>query len=77
MNKGYNVFRSEQRLYGDDEKINHQLHSRVKAIHQRLFIADDFDQSVTSIISIGAAAMNKKLQHYAMKQLPGGIYWDP
>ena len=77
MNKGYNVFRSEQRLYGDDEKINHRLHSRAKVIHQRLFTADEFDQSVTSIISIGAAAMNKKLQHYAMKQLPGGIYWDP
>ena len=53
-NKGYNVFRSEQRLYGDDEKINHRLHSRVKAIHQCLFTADEFDQSVTSLISIGA-----------------------
>ena len=77
MDKECNVFRSEYRLYGDDNKINHRLHSRSKAVHQRLFTADEFDESVYSIVTTGAAAMNEKLQHYAMKQLPGGIYWDP
>ena len=73
MDKECNVFRSEPRLYGDDKKINHRLHSKSKAVHQRLFTADEFDESVYSIVTTGAAAMNEKLQHYAMKQLPGGI----
>jgi len=77
MNKEYMMFRSEQRLYGDNKKINHRLHPRSKAIHQYLFAVHEFDELTTSIISTGAAAMNEKLQHYAMKQLPGGIYWDP
>ena len=77
MDKAYNVFKSEHRLYGDNTKTNHRLHSKSKAVHERLFAEDEFDKLMYSIISIGAAAMNEKLQHYAMKQLPGGIYWDP
>ena len=77
MDKECNVFRSEPCLYGDDKKSNHRLHSKSKAVHQRLFTADEFDESVYSIVTTGAAAMNEKLQHYAMKQLPGGVYWDP
>ena len=74
MNKEYMVFRSEKRLYGDDEKINHRLHPTTKSIHEYLFTTHEFDELTTSIISTGAAAMNEKLQHYAMKQLPGGIF---
>ncbi len=76
MNREYRVFVSEQRLYGAS-KVNHR-HSKVNSpIKDCLFVADSFDEIVFLKISIGVAAMKKRLMEYASTQLPGGEFWDP
>ena len=78
LNQAYHVFQSEDRLYGTDQKTNHRIKPRRHILYQNLFkiCQDDYDGS-NSLVSFGALAMKEKLESYAHRQLPGGIYWNP
>ena len=78
MNKNYQVFPSEKRLYGSDKIINHRLHSSYIFVEEKIFTHDDKDdKSLYLLLALGAASMKKKLLSYAQNQLPGGKYWEP
>ena len=78
MDQHYTVFKSEERLYKDDAKVNHRCHAKLKCVHDELFISNEWDETLLyPIITNGAASMKSKLSSYAQNQLPGGIYWDP
>ena len=77
MDQSYHVFRSESRLYTDNIKTNHRLHTKSILIHQTLFQSDNLNEKMFEIIAKGAAMMEQKLQNYAANQLPGGKYWSP
>ena len=78
MDQNYQVFKSEERLYGDNKKVNHRCHVKSKCVHDHLFVFAEWDETLLyPIISNGAAAMQSKLSSYAQNYLPGGIYWDP
>ena len=72
------VFVSEERLYGDDKRVNHRLHSRYKPVEERIFKVDEWDGTLLlPLLAVGATEMNSKLITYAKNQLPGGKYWNP
>lgn len=78
MESNYKVFRSEERLYGSEKKVNHCLHVNSQDVHKRLLSGDDADiELLYPILTAGASSMREKLSSYAQNQLPGGIYWDP
>ena len=78
MDQHYTVFKSEERLYEDDAKVNHRCHAKSKCVHDELFISNEWDETLLyPIITNGAASMKSKLSSYAQNQLAGGIYWDP
>ena len=78
MDQNYQVFKSEERLYGDNKKVNHRCHVKSKCVHDHLFVFVEWDETLLyPIISNGAAAMQSKLSSYVQNYLPGGIYWDP
>jgi len=78
VNKDYNVFSSEDRLYGSDKDINHRIRSKNLAIYKHLFQTDDWDTGLLfPLLSTGASKMKEKLSDYAKAQLPGGKYWNP
>ena len=41
LNKSSKVFISEERLYGSDDKLNHQIRSRNMPMYARLFEQDE------------------------------------
>ena len=49
MDHSYHAFRSESRLYMDNIKTNHRLHSKSVLIHQNLFQSDNLDDKVFDI----------------------------
>ena len=72
------VFISEERLYGDDKRVNHRLHSRYKPVEEQIFKVDEWDGTLLlPLLAVGATEMNSKLITYAKNQLPGGKYWNP
>ena len=72
------VFVSEERLYGNDKKVNHRLHPRSQAIYKNLFVMNESESTTLyPVLVAGATAMEEKLGSYAKNQLPGGKYWDP
>ena len=76
--KSYQVFTSEQRLYGSDKDTNHRIRSNNLMIYERLFCADEWDTNILHpLLKAGASSMKTKLTDYAKNQLPGGIYWEP
>ena len=77
MNKDQNVFRSEERLYGNDKATNHRLHIKSQPYHKCIFERDEFDGELFQILSAGASTMKSKLSSYAKNQLPNGKYWNP
>ena len=78
MERNYHVFRSEDKLYGDDKEVNHRIHCKSISVYDHLFTPDKSNEiNLYSLVSAGAASMKKKLCVYAQNQLPGGIYWDP
>lgn len=77
MNKDYNVFRSEQRLYGDDKLTNHHLHLKSQPNHKCIFESNELNDELFQILHAGAIAMKEKLCSYAKNQLPNGKYWNP
>ncbi len=79
MEKSYRVFRSESdTLYGSNKKLNHRLHEKSLAVHERLFqINEDEASLLYPLLMAGAVKMKEKLCTYAANQLPGGTYWDP
>ena len=77
MNKDYNVFRSEERLYGNEKDINHRLHLKSQPYHKCLFERDESDNELFQILHDGASKMKAKLCSYANNQLPNGKYWNP
>ena len=44
MNKGFEVFVSEKRLYGNDKKVNHRLHASYQAVEEKIFFEDETDK---------------------------------
>ena len=78
LDKNYEVFKSEKRLYGDEKKVNHRCHEKSKCVHKQLFVSDTWDKHLLyPIIANGAATMKTKLCSYAQHQLPGGVYYNP
>ena len=77
MDRYYHVFKSESRLYSDNIKTNHRLHSKSALLHHNLFQRDNLDDKILEVIAKGATMMEQKLQNYAANQLPGGKYWSP
>ena len=76
MERSYEVFASERRLYGNDKKVNHRLKTPYEAVEEAIFSREDTDQLLPLLVS-GVASMRKKLLSYAQNQLPGGKYWEP
>ena len=77
-NKCYQVFISEQRLYGSDKTTNHRIRDNNIMIYERLFRAEECDTSILHpLLKAGACNMRQKLTDYAKNRLPGGIYWEP
>ena len=78
MDRNYQVFSSEKRLYGQDKNVNHRLHPSYEPIEELVFSSNETDESVLRpLLRSGAASMNAKLSSYAQNQLPGGKYWEP
>ena len=76
--RNYQVFTSEEMLYGDNKKINHRVRPKSQPVYENLFIFNESDENLLyPLVSAGASAMSLKLSNYAQNQLPGGIYWDP
>ena len=72
----YHVFRSEERIYGSNTKVNHRLNSQ--AVYEKLFDSIEVDCDFLTVLIIkGASKMKEKLSSYAQDQLPGGCYWEP
>ena len=46
MDKDYIVFRSEEKLYGNNKKINHRLHSKSQTVYGKLFEQSEHDSSI-------------------------------
>jgi len=57
MDQSYHMFRSESRLYTDNIKTNHRLHTKSILIHQTLFQSDNLNEKMLEIIARGAAMM--------------------
>ena len=78
MDKHYRVFKSEEKLYRDNQKVNHRCHIKSKCVYDKLFVCNEWDKTLLyPIIANGAVSMKSKLSSYAQDHLPGGIYWDP
>ena len=76
--KDFKVFSSEERLYSQDKKFNHRLHSLYKFIEEVIFLVEESDVSLLyPLLVTGASAMREKLCTYAHAMLPGGKYWEP
>ena len=72
----YHVFRSEERIYASNAKVNHRLNSQ--PVYEKLFDSIEVDcDYLTALLSKGASKMKEKLSSYAQDQLPGGCYWEP
>ena len=78
MDEEYRVFRSEEKLYGQNEVSNHRLHLKFCIVHNKLFEEhEDNPTLIYSLLVAGAVKMREKLCTYAQNHLPGGKYWDP
>ena len=77
MNKDYQVFVSENRLYGDNKATNHRLHLKSQPYHKCIFERDEENSELLQILCAGAGTMRAKLCDYAKNQLPNGKYWNP
>jgi len=78
INPNYEVFPSEQRLYGDSLITNHLLHSGYSPIRAMLYQPDLFDKSeLYPGVKQAAATMMDRLVNCKADQLPGGRYWEP
>ena len=77
LNPNLRVFPSEERLYGEDRKLNHRLHPLYDSIEEVVFSRSENDEDLFWLLASGASKMNAKLSSYAENQLPGGRYWDP
>ena len=78
MDRNLQVFPSDKRLYGKDEKLNHRLHPSYVPVEEVVFSSSETDRHLLNpLLCLGAAKMNAKLSSYAQNQLPGGKYWEP
>ena len=77
LNPNVSVFPSEERLYGEDRRLNHRLHPSYDSIEEIVFWRSENDEDIFRLLASGASKMNAKLSSYAKSQLPGGRYWDP
>lgn len=78
LDKDYAVFRSEQKLYCDNEKLNHRLHTQSQMVFEELFqLCQHESRILLPILVAGAVSMKEKLCTYAQSHLPGGRYWNP
>ena len=77
MDKNYRVFKSEEKLYGNN-KFNHRCHHNSQVVFNKLFESSENDSvSLYPLVVTGAVKMVDKLHTYAKDQLPGGRYWEP
>ena len=78
LNKDFQVFRSEGRLYGDFKEVNYRIRQESECIFNYLFSSNDCDDdTLFQLLSSGISKMREKLQSYAHSLLLGGMYWDP
>ena len=78
LNKEYQVFSSEGKLYENAKETNHRCHPSSQVVYNRLFASSECDSVILHPLLVsGAAKMKEKLCTYARNQLPGGEYWDP
>ena len=77
LNKNYQVYVSESRLYGNDKLTNHRTHIKSQPYHTCIFEGNERNTEVLQILCAGAAPMRSKLCDYARNQLPNGKYWNP
>ena len=78
MNRNFEVFVSENRLYGNDKKVNHRLHASYKVVEENIFSEDETDKCLFyPLLASGSTSVKEKLSTYAQTQLPGGKYWEP
>ena len=75
MERKYSVFQSEERLYADNNKVNHRYNPISEILYAKLFSESSSD--LFPFLIAGATKMREKLSEYAKSNLPGGIYWDP
>ena len=60
MEKSYRVLKSESNtLYGSNKKLNHRLHEKSLALHERLFQTNEDEASILFIA--GTVKMKEKL----------------
>lgn len=76
LDRGYHVFRSEERLYGDNKEVNHRYHAKSQCLFDNLFISTSKD-ALLHLLTKGAIKMREKLCTCAQNNLPGGKCWDP
>ena len=78
MDKNYEVFRLEKRLYGSSSKVNHRRHKNVDKIYDKVFEETGDESSILlPMIICGVTKVKEKLMVYAEKHLSGGEYWNP
>ena len=66
MDKEYRVFRSEEKLYGQNKVSNHRLHLKSCIVHNKLFEEhEDNPTLIYSLLVAGAVKMQEKLCTYA------------
>jgi len=68
MDQNYKVFKSEERLYGNEKKVNHRCHNKSKCVHNQLFASDMWDRDLLyPIVADGAVAMSSKIVYLCTK----------
>ena len=78
MDRNVQVFLSEERLYGNDKKVNHRLHFGYQFIEDIVFSSEEIGEHLLyPLLASGTSRMNEKLSSYAKNQLPDGKYWEP
>ena len=73
LDSQYQVFCSERRLYGDDARVNHRLHEKLKPAYKCLMRSETWTRNCCILLL--CQAMETKLCEYAKDYLPGGLYW--
>ncbi len=77
LQRHYQVFQSERRLYGGLKDTNCRISKGSKQILNFLFSSNDIDSVLLQLLPDAILKMHEKLKSYTQNQLPEGIYWNP
>lgn len=76
MNNNAKVFKSEDKLYGNQKKTNHCFHLQCTLIEEQLFQQDEWDEHfLYPLLSANTGEMHQKLIIFAKDYLPEGKYY--